>query len=606
MPRFRSLRTRILVLIGAPVVATVAGLWLVAHSTATRAMEDAIAKQLSDAASVFRELLTLQENSLVDMATIIAHDPKFFATLAIPQAERGEEFAPTMVQIAREFLAITDADFLEIYGADGHRICRADLDTESMEAVERPSDAVLAALRNQVRRELFVDRGFATLAISHPVRVGPSIEAALRLGWKLDAELLADVQRLTSTEVSIAHGGQVLQHSSAKLGELHAALSSAGESIRSDPKLRDVLELGTESSAYMAIPIALEAGSPFTALLGQPLKTVMQPLIAMERDMAILAAIGLVVLLAMTLVVAMGVTRPISKVVVAAEHLERGDYDHRLDVTASDELGRLARSFASMRHALQRHVERLKEFDRLKSDFIALAGHELRTPLTVITGFNDLIRDGAYGDIPEEVRDTSEIIKSQLTRLNSQVQNILDLSSFEQGTADLQCETTDLLALIQGVVDAQSAERSDRDLQLRSELGESSVMVECDPKRIAQAFRLLLDNAVRFTPDGGSITVRIKIEEEGARLLVEDTGIGIASKQLPWIFEKFYEAQDIDRHSSGSLEFRAGGFGLGLALCQAILRAHGSRVEAESTLGRGSVFHFKLPTTSAELATAGV
>ena len=165
--------------------------------------------------------------------------------------------------------------------------------------------------------------------------------------------------------------------------------------------------------------------------------------------------------------VAIGVTRPLSKVVDAAERLEAGDYGHPLDATGDDEVARLAQSFLSMREALQQHMRRLHEVDKVKSDFIALAGHELRTPLTIITGFNDLISEGALGDVPEQVQETSEIIKQQLTRLNGQVENILELTRFEQGTAVVELEPIDLPTTIRQAIASQESGRANRDLHDR-------------------------------------------------------------------------------------------------------------------------------------------
>jgi signal transduction histidine kinase len=595
MIRFTSLRTRIIVLTAVPTAAMLGALLLVVQRTAVPT-ERTIREELVGAGAVAQELLNARADGLARMADIIARDPRFFATFAVPEEERGAEFTATIEAVADEFLHITDADFLEIYLTNG-RLCRIERNggpVEAIESVAIPLE-VREALRGSTMEGITRDIEGLCSAIAKPVRLGRDVAAVLRLGQRLDARFAQEIRRLTGAELAFCDGDICQVETLRSLGSIAASRDRAPSTV---PHADEILESDVAGETFLTLGLLLpgvDDSDAFMALLGKHKAVAIAPLRTMERSMAVIGLLGLFLILGGGAAVAVGVTRPLSHVVAAAERLEAGHYDEPLEPEGEDEVARLAQSFLNMRESLKAHVSRLEDLDQIKSDFIALAGHELRTPLTVITGFNDLISDGAFGEIPQEVKDTSEIIKQQLTRLNSQLENILDLTRFEQGSLTIQVEPTELRPLLRESIQMQARERTGRDLRIVDQISDALPMVACDPVRIQQVFTLLLDNAVRYTPDGGSVTIKVQIEDRGPRICVRDTGIGIASSQIPWIFDKFYEVKEINRHSSGNLEFGASGFGMGLALCRAILREHGSEIEVKSVVGEGSEFSFVLP-----------
>jgi signal transduction histidine kinase len=135
----------------------------------------------------------------------------------------------------------------------------------------------------------------------------------------------------------------------------------------------------------------------------------------------------------------------------------------------------------------------------------------------------------------------------------------------------------------------------ERKLTLSIDTGAEPVTVEADPERLRDAVQALVDNAVRFTPDGGSVKVSTRSHQQEVLITVEDTGIGIPANEIKWIFQKVYEVGDVMNHSSGTFGFGSMGFGLGLALCRVIVEAHHGRVDVQSTPGRGSTFTIALP-----------
>lgn len=252
-----------------------------------------------------------------------------------------------------------------------------------------------------------------------------------------------------------------------------------------------------------------------------------------------------------------------------------------------------------MRQSLQTHMEHLRNLDQMKSNFIALAGHELKTPLTVISGFNEMIVSGMMGEVPEQVQETTQLIQRRLHDLNRLVEKILDMSRFEQGLYQPQRADVDLCALAAEAVQARQADLEGRELRFGAELPHHAVHARVDRARVAQALGHLLENAVRFTPDGGRVTVAVRAAGGNAELVVRDTGIGIPPNELRWIFDKVYEVGSILNHSSGRSQFGSRGMGLGLALTKAIVEAHGGAIRVQSALGAGSEFTIALPAAAA-------
>lgn len=573
--RFGSLRARVLVLATVPLLGMIVTLLVLGHRAAERTLTANVRESLDNAGLVLRETVRARREALLAQARVTASDPRFFATFSVPQAERGAEFAPTLAGVARDFLAITDADFLEIFDARGHRLARQGRPAGSPAwSDEGPGRSSLdVALAGSLSADHFATDSMGLLVIDVPVFVAGHLEAVLRMGRGFDAIFAAELSRMTGAAVAVSSGTRVL------------VASGDATSHADDHALR--------------LPIALESLSEsggLTAVLTRDLDQQLRPLAAAERVMILLGLVALLATIGASVAIAEGVTRPLRRVVEAAGRLREGDYDARLQVNGRDEVAHLARSFEAMRTDLAAYVTHLRDIDAIKSDFLALAGHELKTPLTVIISFNDLIQSGALGELPEEILETNGIIKSQLSRLDSLVQDILDLSALETKGADaLYHEELDLGTLARDVVLAQEGARAERVLDVCVPASTSNWPVRGDERLLTRAIRALLDNAVRFTPDGGRIEVRVEGDSESIRLCVHDSGVGIAPEEQRWIAGKFYERGDIAHHSSGDLEFASRGLGLGLALTRAIVEAHGGRLHFTSRPGQGSVFTLEVP-----------
>jgi len=228
----------------------------------------------------------------------------------------------------------------------------------------------------------------------------------------------------------------------------------------------------------------------------------------------------------------------------------------------------------------------LQEADRLKDELVQNVSHELRTPLTFVKGYVELLLEGDMGPINERQRESLTIVAEKTNSVTRLVSDIIFLEQIERESLRLsQAQMTDLAQLaLQGCeVTAASA-----GIQLRLEVEPGLPPIIADRDRINQVFDNLLANAIKFSPEGGTITIRLRREGDAVLTSVIDTGIGIPKDQLQRVFERFYQVD-------GSATRRFGGAGVGLAIVKRIVEAHNGRVWVESEMGQGSTFYFALP-----------
>jgi two-component system phosphate regulon sensor histidine kinase PhoR len=242
--------------------------------------------------------------------------------------------------------------------------------------------------------------------------------------------------------------------------------------------------------------------------------------------------------------------------------------------------------------AVVRDVTDLRRSERLRRELVANVSHELRTPLTSIKGFVETLLAGALRD-EQNSRRFLEIIEAETNRLTKLVDDLLELSRLESKGVTFRMQPVDLGQLCRAVVDRQQprAERSGVQLDCSAQSG---VVVVADPDRVEQVLTNLVDNALKFTPEGGHIRVRVEVRGAEAWVCVEDTGRGIPPDDLPHVFERFYRADRSRTRTSG-------GSGLGLAIAKHLVEMQGGRIWAESTPGQGSVFSFAFPLSGQAL-----
>ena len=261
------------------------------------------------------------------------------------------------------------------------------------------------------------------------------------------------------------------------------------------------------------------------------------------------------------------------------------------DLTILETLGALAAQ-AMQNVGLQRKVRaskiELAELERLKTDFIAITSHELRTPLGLILGHSTFLRELA-GDQFGEQLDT--IIRNA-TKLKEIVENLSDVDNYHNGSSMVRTGKVSMAKVAEDVVQAFQNDAKSRNIVLKSDAADSQFYVTADHGKITIALSNLVKNAIQFTEAGGQITVKVEDDSGYVKVSVTDNGIGIPARDLPRVFERFYQ---VETH----LTRRYGGMGLGLSVAKAMIELHGGRIWADSS-GKGSVFTFLLPINQVE------
>lgn len=280
--------------------------------------------------------------------------------------------------------------------------------------------------------------------------------------------------------------------------------------------------------------------------------------------------------------------RPIHNMSKAVKQIGAGNLDQEIDTRDTSELGELAREFNRMALNLQ-------ELDDLKRHFIASVSHELRSPLNAIEGHIDFLIEELYtGYDRDRVMDILNTVKKNSTRLSSFINNILDLSKMESGKLDLDIESLHLANFGEEAVELFAPLAREKNITLENKISfKKSLKVDVDRARLRQVFNNLIANAIKYTPEGGKIS--LEAYSTGTLLVevsVKDTGIGISSEKINRIFDKFMQIRS-HREDVGNVK----GTGLGLTIVKGIVEAHGGTIRVESFPEKGSTFIFTLPAS---------
>lgn len=234
-----------------------------------------------------------------------------------------------------------------------------------------------------------------------------------------------------------------------------------------------------------------------------------------------------------------------------------------------------------------RDVTEEKRVERIKRDFVSNVSHELRTPLANIKGYTETLLDGALED-RERAREFLRVIEKHTARMTRLIDDLLILSSLETHEMPVSPSLIDVVEVISSVIHGLKKQAEDKGIELSTRFDAPSLPVKADRERMEQVLINLIDNAIKYTPEGGRVKVMAYYRGSNLHVDVEDTGIGIPAKDIPRIFERFYR---VDKARSREL----GGTGLGLAIVKHIILSHNGRVWVESEVGKGSRFSFVIP-----------
>jgi len=236
---------------------------------------------------------------------------------------------------------------------------------------------------------------------------------------------------------------------------------------------------------------------------------------------------------------------------------------------------------------LRRALQKLNELNQLKANFVSTVTHELRTPLSHIQGYRDLLANGLLGPINTGQREALEVIARATTHLGRLINELIRFAASAKGEMKVNLNPVSPNDLGVRVLEVSTPKAAEGNVQLRSEVPPSLPLVLADGDQIYWVVFQLLDNAIKFTPAGGEVSLRMERRDDRVRVSVRDTGIGIPPERVSEVFEPFHQLD-----SSSTRPY--GGMGLGLALVQRLLEAHQSQIAVESQPGQGSIFSFEL------------
>lgn len=274
-------------------------------------------------------------------------------------------------------------------------------------------------------------------------------------------------------------------------------------------------------------------------------------------------------------------------------------FTHAFEYVTTAETNLYLQNFSDKIKRAQMELERL---DKSKSDFISVAAHELKTPLTLIEGYSAMLKEQMKSETENE--NTALLLKgieNGTKRLREIIDDMIDVSMIDNNLLSLNFQPVWIRQILTLVVEEMNDAAINRNINLiMNKFEGSDEMTFGDPNRLYQAFRNIIQNAIKFTPDGGTISIDGRLLPGFVEVTITDTGIGIAPEDHERIFEKFGRIGSVEHHSSGKVKFKGGGPGLGLPITKGIIEAHGGAIWVESegydeVRCPGSTFHVLLP-----------
>ncbi len=368
----------------------------------------------------------------------------------------------------------------------------------------------------------------------------------------LDSEGLKSEQKIETGDVTAAAGGEVAKwtgHVSGGAGKIHV----------------------------MSVACPLEANGQQVGILR--FITSLTDIDKMIFNITVIfICIGMAVIILaviISLVLAHSVIHPLRKLTSAARSMAEGNLDQRIEKYRNDEIGVLTETLNYM-------VAEVRNRENVKNDFISMVSHELRTPLTSIKGWANTIIDDDYAD-REILQDGLGIIIKESDRLTNMVDELLDFSRYVSGKAELNIEETDVVELVE-TVQKQMVGNAKKDKINFATDCESFLKGKLDKNKIRQVLLNLLGNSFKFTRPGGNVILKAFSDKEEIIFRVEDDGCGISSEELPMVKEKFYKGKNSKSQT-----------GLGLSICDEIVRLHKGKLQIESLQGQGTVVTVRIP-----------
>jgi len=563
------------------------GIWTMSN-TAHRQLEDSIKKQAEITAVAFEQWLQGQRKPLNTLAGYIDEHPS-----------RGPEFIQAFRLIAET----------RSYWA-GLRVLSSGGQTDLVEPQNAPrltDDVIRRVLRESRGKEWVVDTdwppdiagGFIVLAV--PTENGGAIVAQIDVAT-LSTFFLKEVKLSQQSVLSILgpHNRIILYRNPTPETYIGKDMSdSAFYSALADQPAGFIELKSPIDGIRRGYGLARTSETGCVALVGLPSTTLYAPARAQRDRFLIFSVAAILLAIVAAIVIARGIANPVRWLTLAARRFGSGELSTRASFNTSGELEELRESFNSMAEEIARREGRLKELDLLKSDFVSGVSHEMRTPLTTVKTLARVLRRGNVTDSERE--EFLETIEAECDRQIDLVLNLLDLSRIESGTFSVSLSSVDVGEIINSCITMARHNNDSRGKVLNADLADHLPKVQADRTALRRTLCSLVENAVKYTPENGTITISA-IERHGmVDITVSDTGRGIVAEDLPHIFDKFYRGRaPALQPTAATVEAmqhvsEPPGVGLGLYLARRIVEEIGGQLSVESTPGLGSNFTISLP-----------
>lgn len=350
-------------------------------------------------------------------------------------------------------------------------------------------------------------------------------------------------------------------------------------------------EPGVVVGSVVEVPLA----GAFDVYFLYSLASEQETLTFLQNIIALAGVVLIGVLGTLTFVVVRQIVRPVKQASVVAERIADGNLNERLMVHGEDEVATLARSFNAMTGSLQHQIDQLAQLSAVQRQFVSDVSHELRTPLTTVRMAAEMLYQSRDEFDPVSKRST-ELLHTQLDRFEDLLADLLEISRFDAGAALLEAEARDIRDIVLQVVDYEMTLAEKKGVWISADLGEQSLRVDCDSRRVERIVRNLVVNAIEHS-EGRPVTITTRGNSQAVAVVVADRGIGMDRTEVSRVFDRFWRADPARARTTG-------GTGLGLSIAKEDARLHGGWLEAWGRHGFGSSFRLTLPRRAGIVLTS--
>lgn len=440
------------------------------------------------------------------------------------------------------------------------------------------------------------DEARPIVIIAVPIETGGAVIA--RIDGAAINELFDSIELSPQVVISVLDAeGRVLYRRRGSEAATEADINWAPLSSTLPAQQTSVMELTSPIDGIKRVyGVARVRDTALIAMLGIPSAKLYEPARRHLIRYSVIALVALLLAVGAALIIERSIVLPVRRLRSAAQLLGSGDLEARASINETGEIGDLATAFNAMATRIKEREDRLTELDLLKSDFVSSVSHELKTPLTTIKLLAHLLQKSGLDE--RDKLDYLRTIAAECDRQIDLVGNLLDLSRIEAGVYQLRKKQVVVDQLIMSCVEVEKNRAESLGLSISTDFPFALPSAQGDEEALRRVLRGLIDNALKYTPEGGHVAISASLDDQMLAIRIKDNGQGIAPDDIPHVFDKFYRGSSLtadDENQSSSTGTSASGVGLGLYLARRIVAQLDGTISVESGDGHGASFTIHLP-----------